>query len=100
MADLEPRLVIACCLQIMGLVGALGLTPLCLVLPPVLYVMARGRGGGGGSSKGEKGSTGLSPLAYWANVSAAVVWAGVGLLAAIGSVRAIVVAIEAHDFYS
>ncbi|KAI3427931.1 hypothetical protein D9Q98_006323 [Chlorella vulgaris] len=86
--------------QIMGLVGALGLTPLCLVLPPVLYVMARGRGSGGGSSKGEKGSTGLSPLAYWANVSAAVVWAGVGLLAAIGSVRAIVVAIEAHDFYS
>lgn len=63
-----------------------GLTPLVFVVPPILYLMARG---------GE-----VSAAAYWAHVGLAVLFAAVGLLASIGAVRGIVLAIQQHDFYS
>lgn len=102
----------------MGLVGALGLTPICLVLPPVLFVMARGKAGAKHSSAdalpGGKPSGAarlasalalardapLQPWVWWGHVGWAALWSAVGLLAAIGSVRAIVVAIQDHDFFS
>ena len=72
--------------EVVGLVGALGLTPLCFVIPPLLYMMARGRATLGG-------------VTYWGLAALAALFTAVGLLATIGAVRAIVVAIQQHDFF-
>lgn len=62
-------------------------TPLCYVLPCYLYMLARGR-------------QDLGPAAYWGLAALAITFAGVGTLAAIGSVRSIVLSIQQHDFFS
>lgn len=73
-------------LQLMGAVGALGFTPLCLVLPVVLYLMARGNQ--------------LAAWQRWGLAALAAAFSGAGVLAAVGAVRSIVVAIQQHAFFS
>lgn len=72
--------------QLMGVVGAMGFTPLCLVLPVVLFLMARG---------GQ-----LAAWQRWGLAGLAATFSGVGILAAVGAVRSIVVAIQQHAFFS
>ncbi|PRW58780.1 GABA transporter 1-like [Chlorella sorokiniana] len=72
--------------EIMGFVGAVGLTPLCFVMPVVLHLVARG------------GS--MSRTLWWFQVALATAFAACGALATIGSVRSIVVAIQNHEFFS
>ncbi len=70
----------------MGFVGAVGLTPLCFVMPVALHLVARG------------GS--MSRTLWWFHVSLATAFAGCGALATVGSVRSIVLAIQQHAFFS
>ena len=84
----NPWLIHGCCRcsQVMGLVGAVGLTPNCLIFPVVLYLTAYG-----------------SEMPRWksrANVALGVLSGLVGTAAAIGATYSIVVAIMNHDFYS
>ncbi|PRW57761.1 GABA transporter 1 [Chlorella sorokiniana] len=72
--------------QLMGAVGALGFTPLCLILPAVLFLMARG--------------SQLAPWQRWGLGGLAATFTGLGVLAAVGAVRSIVVAIQQHAFFS
>ena len=72
--------------QIMGFVGAVGLTPLCFVMPVVLHLVAHGGG--------------MPRMLLWFNVALATAYAGCGALATVGSVRSIVVAIQDHEFFS
>ena len=85
-ASLPQRRLLPLPAQVIGLVGALGLTPLCLVLPPVLYPMAR--------------RSQLAAWKRWALYALAALFGGVGVLAAVGALRGIVVAIEQHTFFS
>lgn len=70
----------------MGFVGAVGLTPLCFVMPVALHLVAHGGG--------------MPRMLWWFNVALATAYAGCGALATVGSVRSIVVAIQDHEFFS
>ena len=72
--------------DIMGLVGAVGFTPVTYTLPLVLYLTARGRG--------------LPAWAWWANAALCVAMTLAGAAAAVGAVRLIVVDISNWRFYS
>lgn len=72
-------------MQIFGIVGALGLTPLCLVLPVVLHLAAnRAR---------------IPAWSWWAHVLGAVLASAAGILAAVGGVRGLVVSIQNNTFF-
>lgn len=73
--------------EIMGFIGAVGLTPLCFVIPVYLYLVAHER-------------SALSRASYWFHVALMLIFTVVGLLATIGSVRSIVLAIQDHLFFS
>ena len=75
--------------QILGLVGAVGLTPLCFTYPFGLHAIAFGRGK----------TLGAHAL-YWGHIFCALLCSLVGSLAAVGATYALVVAIKNGALFS